>query len=60
MEGFLWQPSSQKFPSDHSEMDTKYASAGWVQTIKKILSQNHTENLMPIIFSRFLINDTQE
>ena len=44
MEGFLWQPSSQKFPSDQSEMDTKYAGAGWVQTIKKFLSQNHIEN----------------
>ena len=51
MEGFLWQPSSQKFPSDHSEMDTKYAGAGWVQTIKKFLSQKHKENLIPIIFS---------
>ena len=60
MEGFLWQPSSQKFPSDQSEMDTKYAGAGWVQTIKIFLSQNHIENLIPIIFSRFSINETQE
>ena len=60
MEGFLWQPSSQKYPSDQSEMDTKYAGAGWVQTIKKILSQNRIENLIPIIFSRFSINETQK
>ena len=60
MEGFLWQPSSQKFPSDHSEMDTKYAGARWVQTINFFLSQNHIENLIPIILSRFSINETQE
>ena len=60
MEGFLWQPYSQKFPSDHSEMDTKYAGAGWVQTIKNFLLENHIENLISIIFSRFSINETQE
>jgi hypothetical protein len=36
---FIWKVSAagyplKKFPSDHSEMDTKYAGAGWVQIIK--------------------------
>ena len=48
-----------KFPSDHSKMFTKFAVAGWVQTIKKILSQNHIENFIVIILGRFLINETQ-
>ena len=57
MEGFLWQPSSQKFRSDQSEMDTKYAGAGWVQTIKNFLSQNQR---ISHHFNRFSINETQE
>ena len=35
----IWKVSyGKKFTSDHSEMYTKYASAGWAQTIKKFLS----------------------
>jgi hypothetical protein len=50
----------KKFPSDHSEMDTRYAGAGWVQAIKKNLSQNRIENLVLIILGRFQINKTQK
>jgi hypothetical protein len=51
---------SKKSPSDHSEMDTKYAGAGWVQTIKSYLSQNRIENLVCIILGRFPIDKTQK
>jgi len=59
MEGFLSQPSHNKFPSDHSKMVTKFAIAGWVQTMKKILFQNRIENLVVIILGRLPINETQ-
>ncbi len=30
IECYLWQPSSQKFPSNHGKMVRKFAVAGWV------------------------------
>jgi hypothetical protein len=60
IDGFLLQPSSQKFPSDHGDMVTRYAIAGRVKTIKKNLSQNRIENLVFIILGRFPINKTQK
>jgi hypothetical protein len=49
----------KKFPGDHSKMVTKFAVAGWVQTMKFFSSQNRIENLVVIILGRFPINETQ-
>ena len=43
----------KKFPINHSEMVTKFAVAGWVQTMKFFSSQNHIENFVVIILGRF-------
>ena len=59
MEDFCRGLSHKKFSSDHSKMFTKFAIAGWVQTIKKILFPNHIENFVVIILGRFPINKTQ-
>ena len=40
-------------------MVTKFAVAGWVQTMKFFSSQNRIENLVVIILGRFPINETQ-
>jgi hypothetical protein len=49
----------KKFISDHSEMVTKFAVAGWVQTMNIFPSQNHKENFVVIILGRFSNNKTQ-
>jgi hypothetical protein len=43
MEGFCRGPSPQNIPSDHSEMVTKSALAGRIQTMKFFSSLNHIE-----------------
>jgi hypothetical protein len=48
-----------KFPSDHTKMVTKFAVAGWVQTMKFFSSQNQIEKLVFTILGLFPINGTQ-
>jgi hypothetical protein len=62
IEGFLWQPSSKKKSqmTIHGDIVTRYADAGWVQTIKKISSQTRKEIIILIILGRFSINKTKK